>query len=124
MVWPADRKYHLSLEYVMPGILGGDLWFRYDCSYESEMRNDLTNIVENDPGGLVPSWELSNVHAGLNLNDGWEVLVDIRNVWDQLAYNSLYNDSSGALFNGSRFDNLRNYARPRTIGLTVRKRFD
>jgi outer membrane receptor protein involved in Fe transport len=124
MIWAADRKYYLSLEYVVPEVLGGDLWFRYDYSYEGEKWNTLDNAVANDRDGLVPSWELSNFHAGLDLQDGWAVQVDIRNVWDQLAYNSLENDSNPAFFGDARFDNIRNYSRPRTVGLTVRKRFD
>ena len=124
MVWSADRKYYLSLEYVVPDVFGGDLWFRYDYSYEGEKWNNLSNIVENDRTGLVPSWELSNLHAGLNLQNGWEVQIDVRNAWDQLAYNSLVNDSSGEFFGDPRFNNIRSYSRPRTIGLSVRKRFE
>jgi outer membrane receptor protein involved in Fe transport len=61
---------------------------------------------------------------GLNLQNGWAVQFDVRNVWNELAYNSLYNDSSGELFGDPRFDNIRNYTKPRTIGLSIRKRFD
>jgi len=124
MVWAADSKYYASLEYVVPEVLGGNLWFRYDYSYEGEKWNSLDNIVQNDPDGIVPSWSLSNVHLGLTLQNGWELQADVRNVWNELAYNSLYNDSSGQLFGDPRFDNIRNYAKPRTIGFSVRKRFD
>jgi outer membrane receptor protein involved in Fe transport len=124
MVWAAEAKYYASLEYLMPDILGGDLWFRYDYSYEGEKWNGLTNIIENDRDGLVPSWNLSNAHLGLTMENGWEFQFDVRNVWNELAYNSLYNDSSGELFGDPRFDNIRNYTKPRTIGLSIRKRFD
>ena len=97
------------------------LWFRYDHSYEGEKWNDLTNIVENHPASYPPGTEQRP--RGLTLDHGRELQMDIRNVRDQLAYSSLYNDSSGAFFTDPRFDNVRNYARPRTIGL-VRKRFD
>jgi outer membrane receptor protein involved in Fe transport len=124
LVWSAEEKYYAAVEYVVPDVLGGDLWFRYDYSYEGEKWNTLSNIVENDPEGLVPSWSLSNFHVGLTMENGWELQADVKNVWNELAYNSLDNDSSGDLFGDPRFDNIRNYARPRTIGFSVRKRFD
>jgi len=68
--------------------------------------------------------ELSNAHLGLTMENGWEFQFDVRNIGNELAYNSLYNDSSGELFADPRFDNIRNYTKPRTIGLSVRRRFD
>lgn len=124
MVWSPKRKLHAGLEYVVPEVLGGDLWFRYDYSYESRKWNTLDNIVAANRDGIVPSWDMSNVHVGLTLRSGWELQFDVRNVWNDIAYNSLENDPSGQLFGDPRFDNLRSYAKPRTIGLTVRKRFE
>jgi outer membrane receptor protein involved in Fe transport len=124
MVWAAERKYYVSLQYSVPDVFGGDLWFQYDYSYESEKWNDLDNIVANDRDGVVPSWNLSNFHVGLDMQNGWEAQLNVANAWNQLAYNSLDNDTSAAYFGDLRFDNLRSYARPRTIGLSVRKRFD
>jgi outer membrane receptor protein involved in Fe transport len=124
LVWSPKRKFHAGVEYVIPEVLGGDLWFRYDYSYESSKWNTLDSIVAADPDGIVPSWDMSNVHVGLSLPSGWELQFDVRNVWNDLAYNSLENDSNGQLFGDPRFDNLRNYAKPRTIGFSVRKRFE
>jgi outer membrane receptor protein involved in Fe transport len=73
---------------------------------------------------LVPSSEIANAHAGLTFDNGLELQLSIRNVWDELAINGLSNDSSGALFGDPRFNNLRTYARPRTVGLAIRKKFD
>ena len=124
MVWSPERKFHAGVEYVVPEVLGGDLWFRYDYSYESSKWNTLDSIVELNPDGIVPSWDMSDVHVGLTLPSGWEFQFDVRNVWNDLAFNSLENDTNPELFGDARFDNLRNYAKPRTIGLTVRKRFE
>ena len=124
MVWAPKRKYKAAVEYMVPDVLGGDLWFRYDYSYEGEKWNNLSNIINNNTEGLVPSWSISNVHVGLDLEGGWNVQLTARNIWDKRAINSLYQDSSGELFGDPRFDNIRTYARPRTIGVTVRKRFN
>jgi len=72
----------------------------------------------------VPSYRHANAHAGLNMENGWEVQLTIRNVFDEKAVNDLFNDSSAAFFGDNRFDNIRSYARPRTVGITVRKRFE
>ena len=58
--------------------------------------------------GLVPSWDLSNAQVGLTKENGLEVRLIAKNIWDQKASNALYNDSSGELFRDPRFDKLRN----------------
>jgi iron complex outermembrane recepter protein len=124
LVWSPEKKLHASVEYVVPDVMGGELWFRYDYSYEGSKWNTLDSIVAEDPNGIVPSWDMSDLHVGLSLANGWDFQVDVRNAWNDIAYNSLENDSNGQLFGDPRFDNLRNYAKPRTIGFSVRKRFE
>lgn len=124
MVWSPEEKLKLALEYTVPGVFGGDLWLRYDYSYEGEKWRDLDDIVANDPNGLAPSWSLSNVHVGLAYENGWEFEVNALNVWDQKAVNWLANNVEGQFFSDPRFDHVRSYAAPRTVGISVRKRFD
>lgn len=124
MVWAYERSTSLGLEYSIPDMFGGDVWFGYNHSYQSSKWNNLSNAIDRDPEGLVPSWNLANAHAGLSMENGWEFQLTARNIWDERAVNSLFQDSSGELFGDLRFDNQRSYSRPRTVGLTVRKRFE
>jgi iron complex outermembrane recepter protein len=124
MVWAYKKKVSFGADYTIPNVFNGNLWFGYNQTYEGEKWNTLTNAISRDRDGLVPSYSLANAHVGLTLDNGWEYQLTIRNVWDEKAVNSLVNDSSGAFFGDSRFDNIRNYSRPRTVGLTVRKRFE
>jgi outer membrane receptor protein involved in Fe transport len=124
MVWAYKKSVSIGAEYTIPDVLGGDLWFGYNHSYQGKKWNNLDNAIAQDPDGLAPAWNLANAHAGLTMNNGWEFQVTIRNIWDERAVNALWNDSNGEFFGDLRFDNMRSYARPTTVGLTVRKRFD
>ncbi len=124
MVWAHKQKVSFGIEYTIPDVFGGELWFSYNQSYEGEKWNDLTNAISGDRDGIVPSYSLANAHAGLNMDNGWEVQLNIRNMFDEKAVNALFNDSSAAFFGDLRFDNIRTYSRPRTVGVTVRKRFE
>jgi len=124
MVWAYKRSMSIGIEYTIPDVFGGDLWFGYNHTYQSSKWNNITNAVARDPDGKVPAWDLANAHVGLTLQNGWEWQLTARNIWDERAINALWNDSSGEFFGDPRFDNMRTYARPRTIGLQVRKRFD
>ena len=44
---------------------GGDLWFRYDTSYQGESWVNLNAAIDKDPEGFVPSWKSSNLQVGL-----------------------------------------------------------
>ena len=124
MVWSPEQKYKLAIEYQVPGVLGGDMWLRYDHSYEGEKWRDLDDIVANDPNGIASSWSIGNAHVGLSYDSGWSVTLDVLNVWDEKAENWLINDYSAALFGDPRFSHERSYSKPTTVGLSVTKRFD
>lgn len=124
MVWAYKEKLSLGLEYTILDVFGGYAWLGYNYSYEGSKWNTLSNSIDRDPEGKVPSWNLSNFHAGIATDGGWTYQLTIRNAFDQLGLNSLSNNSSGDLFGDPRFNNIRNYARPRTIGLKVTKRFE
>ena len=120
-----ERKYWAAVQYTMPDldILDGELWFRYDTSYQSETINSLTNVIQRDPMGVVPSWTTANFQTGLNLDSGWDVSLMVRNVWDQRNINWLSTPLTGEFFGDSRFNIRHALQRPRTISLTVRKSF-
>jgi outer membrane receptor protein involved in Fe transport len=119
-----EEKFWLAVEYTVPDVLGGDLWFRYDTSYQGESWDNLDAALEQDPTGLIPSWETSNLQAGLSLQNGWDVSLMARNVWNDTGINSLYHSSYASVwFDDPRWRNERTIQRPRTYGLSVTKRF-
>lgn len=120
------EKYWLAAEYTIPQFAGlnGDLWFRYDTSYQSETWDNLTAALENDLEALIPSWRSSNLQVGMNFESGWDLSVMARNVWNDTGINSLYNSTYASdWFEDPRWRNERTLQRPRTISLSVRKRF-
>lgn len=120
-----DATAHVSLNYSIPDIWGGDLWLYYDFSYSDEIWNESSNIVENDRDGLAPSWTYSSFSAGLQLPNEWDVEVNVRNLFDQQGYSYVWTGEAdnAALFNDPRFRRIRAQERPRTIWFTVRKGF-
>lgn len=120
-----ERKYWAAVQYTIPEIdlVDGDLWFRYDQSYQSETVNTLTNVVQRDPTGIVPSWTTANFQAGLNLESEWDVSLIVRNVWDEANINWLATPLNGLVFGDPRFNIRHALQKPRTISLTVRKSF-
>ncbi len=117
------EKYWLAVAYTAPDNLGGELWFRYDTSYQGESWDNLDAALDQDPEGLIPSWQSSNLEVGLRLQSGWNVALMARNVWDDRGINSLYLTSYiGDWFGDPRFQNERTIQRPRTYGLSVTKR--
>jgi outer membrane receptor protein involved in Fe transport len=120
-----DRKYWAAVQYTIPDVhlFNGNLWFRYDTSYQSETWNSLTNVIQRDPTGIIPSWTTSNFQMGLELESEWEVSLMVRNVWDERNVNWLYTPLAGELFGDPRFNVTNTYQKPRTVSLTVRKSF-
>ena len=118
-----EEKYWAAVEYTVPEVLGGDLWFRYDTSYQGETWDNLDAALENDPEGLIPSWKSSNLQVGLAF-ETWDLTLMARNVWDDRGINSLYMSSYiGEYFEDPRFQNERTLQRPRSYSLSFTKRF-
>ena len=120
-----ERKYWAAVQYTWPALdgVGGDLWVRYDTSYQSETWASLGWILSNDPEGIHPSWQSSNVQIGLTRDDGWELSLMARNVWDDRNINWTWQPEYGDLFSVPTHNRFISYQRPRTISLTVRKAF-
>jgi len=121
-----DSKYRLAAEYIMPNFAGidGDLWFRYDTSYVGALWDNLDDVLDNEPAGRVPGYHYSNFRIGLSLQNQWEFSLMARNVWDDRGINNIIRSTyAPALFGDPRFRNERTIQRPRTISLSVRKRF-
>ena len=121
-----EFKYYFALEYTFwDWRTIGDLWMRYDTSYQSAVYNSLSSVLEQDPEGKQPAWTLSNFQLGIELSKGPELLLEVNNVWDERTINWLDNGSNyqAAQFGDPRFHNVRSYAAPRSIGLSATFRF-
>jgi iron complex outermembrane receptor protein len=120
-----DAKGYASLEYTVPDILGGDLWFSYDISYSSESWASIDDIIDKEKEAEADEWWYSNFSMGFELPSNLTFTVRVDNVWDQQTYTyvSTYDNGSADLFGDSRFHNMRTLDQPRTAWLTVRKRF-
>jgi len=120
-----ETTLHASLEYTIPDVLGGDLWFYYDYSYSSEIWNSINNIREDDRRGLAPSWSYSSLSAGLQLPNQLDIEVNVRNLFDDKGYSYVWTGESGnaELFDDPRYRQIRAQDRPRTVWVTLRKGF-
>lgn len=121
-----DTKAWAAVEYTKPGAwgLGGEMWFRYDTSYQSETYDDLETAAANDPVGLIPSWSTANFQVGWASESEWTYTLFVRNVWNDTGINSLQSSTFYYDFFGQPGDSwLRTLQKPRTISFNVTKRF-
>ena len=103
----------------------GDLWIRYDFSYQGKVYDGLYSAIIEDPDGIYPSWTYSNLQAGIQFYNDWDITLSIWNLFDQRIVNWIddANNDRAAAFGDPRFRNLPSYEKPRTIGIGISKRF-
>jgi iron complex outermembrane receptor protein len=120
-----DEKAWLSVTYDIPNVLGGDLWLYYDIAYRSETWNDTGHARDKDTSGLADSWTYSNFQMGLEMGNDLSVTLKVNNLFDQETYNwvSTSSNDDADIFGDQRFHNLRSLDRPRTMWLSLKKRF-
>jgi outer membrane receptor protein involved in Fe transport len=113
-----------ALHWTIPGLFGTqEAFLHYDISFQDESYNSLTSVTENDPNGIVPSWNYSNLQLGVRLESDWTFNLVVRNLFDQKAMSWLDTGGNYASdwFGADWNRDIRSYNRPRTIGLQVRK---
>ncbi|MGH8195637.1 MAG: TonB-dependent receptor, partial [Woeseiaceae bacterium] len=120
-----ERKFSAAMQYTVPGLdfVNGDLWFRYDTSYQSETWDSLGDAIDLDPTGIVPSSTASNFQFGLELENELDISLMVRNVWDDRNVSFLSNYVYGGFFGDPRYPGIKALQKPRTSSLTVRKSF-
>ena len=121
-----EFKYYFALEYTVWDWRGlGDLWARYDTSYQSEVYNGLSTAIAEDPEGRQPAWTQSNFQLGIETRKGPQIVLEVNNVWDERTISWLDSGSNfqAAQFGDPRFHNVRSYVAPRSIGLSATFRF-
>jgi len=126
MPFSPDYKYWIGLDWTIPqAMFGGDLWFRYDFSGQSDSYGDRGLAEE----GIVdiPAWNVSNLSVGWLNDDGWEARLYANNVWDQQYVQWFNRGDNGTMDDwfpsDDRYHNMRNYNRPREIGVRLTKKF-
>jgi len=125
-------KYRWAVEYTVPNPFGiqGDMFFRYDASYQGEtFRQPQGWDTENDTDEILPSWTTANLQTGMDFDNGWSANLFVRNVWNETGTNYLgsyhwwLQDSiPGNADRGLQVQEAT-LQRPRTISLSVTKRF-
>jgi outer membrane receptor protein involved in Fe transport len=120
-----DTKVHASIYYTIPQVFGGNLWLYYDYYYSSDVWNNTANILENNTAGVSPAWSVSSFSAGLELDNQWDIELNIRNLFDDDGYSYVATWEAGYadMFGDPRYHRIRAQERPRTYWLTVRKGF-
>jgi outer membrane receptor protein involved in Fe transport len=129
-----ELKYRWALDYTVPQAFGwnGELYFRYDESYQDEYFRRPAGIGWDDlddPDAIVPDWRTANVQAGFYFDNGWSVSLFVRNVWGDTASNYLSSykwwletDIPGNADRGLQVME-RTLQRPRTTNLQISKKF-
>ena len=121
-----EFKFWLAVEYSWWSVAAAEqLWIRYDTSYQSSVYNGLEAAIAEDPDGRQPSWTMANLQLGASFDGGLDVTFVLNNVWDQRTINYLDNGGNyqAAWFEDPRYQNVRSYARPRAVGVSISKRF-
>ncbi|MFZ9053894.1 MAG: hypothetical protein ACO22K_12840, partial [Woeseiaceae bacterium] len=120
-----EFKAWASLNYTVPNVLGGDLWFYYDFAYQDESWSGVGEIRDNDPDGLTPSMTISNFSTGLRLPKELDITVTVNNLFDQNGYTYTWTGEGGNAdrFGSDRYQRQRAQHRPRTVWLTLKKGF-
>ena len=101
------------------------VWIRYDTSYQSAVYNGIEAAIAEDADGRQPSWSMANLQLGAVFNGGFNVTFALNNVWDRRTIDYLDNGGNyqAAWFGDPRYHNVRSYARPRALGVSLSKKF-
>ena len=121
-----DEKVWVSLSYDVPNVLGGDLWFYYDFTYQSEIWNTTSDIRNRDKNGLAPSSTVSNLQIGLDLQNDLSFTLKVNNLFDESHHSYVSTTLNGYAedtLQANTIHNLRSEGRPRTVWLGMKKRF-
>ncbi|WND03879.1 TonB-dependent receptor [Temperatibacter marinus] len=120
LTFAPSSKYSFGFEYTIPDAMwGADFWVRYDFwGQASQLQNQYTGLV-------IPSYNESNLTAGLWKEGDWDGTLAIYNLFDQRNISSIDEGDNYAAdyFGTNMYRNMQNVNRPRTLWLTVRKRF-
>jgi outer membrane receptor protein involved in Fe transport len=121
-----ELSYYLSADYTFPWTpFDGVFWGRIDYAYGDSWWNSTNNARDQDPDGLIPDWNITNLKLGLALPNDWTITAYVNNLTEERRINSRQNNSYASdWFGVDRFRTIEYTNRPRTFGFTLRKKFD
>jgi outer membrane receptor protein involved in Fe transport len=120
-----EEKYWIAAEYRLPGLFGldGEFWTRAAYTYQGEYWNSLTAIRTDNRDQIIPSSSLTTLQFGFSSNNGWDAALIVRNLFDEADVGWLSSADYGSFFDDSRFRYVRTLERPRTISLSLTKKW-
>jgi iron complex outermembrane receptor protein len=137
-----ELKYSVGLQYNVDNVVGGDMSFRIDGAYQSEMFTEANNVsrqivsstvaaggATGNPGGGGPipllvvdnkidSYFVSNARVSWKSKDaGWGVALEVKNLFDEYYLTNKINDAGpvGHVFGAP--------GKPRTWAVTLKRSF-
>jgi iron complex outermembrane receptor protein len=130
----ARHKITLAADYRMPDVFGGEMWFRYDYQWQSEMFSSLSRADEANPNSPdyvpgsdydVDSFHKSNFQIGWE-KESWTARLMVRNLTNERANTYTFRGTGwyAEYWGHTGFGDQHTLARPRTISLKLTKRFD
>ena len=137
LVGAPDFKAAAGVEYAFDWKpAGGDLWARFDYSYQSSVYQSLyyasaayQNAV-NDAGippnwGRIEPWRFAKFQLGASLPNKLDVTLTLNNVFNSKGANWVTTAEGwySGQFGDPRYKNMQAQFRPQSIGLTIRKGF-
>ncbi|MEQ3695748.1 MAG: TonB-dependent receptor [Pseudomonadales bacterium] len=124
-----DEKWWIKAEYTFHNaMLGADLWFSYDHSWQAAYAHDwwnAQNTVSGWGGNTIPDYQKANFQMGLWAADDWDVTFSIYNVWDDRSVNWVHTGDDWLLdqYNISNYRSLESVIRPREFSIGFSKHF-
>ncbi len=125
------EKYRAALEYTVPRAfdLDGELWLRYDYSYQGETLRNVGGTDDPEaPDYKLPATKSSNFQAGFSFDNDLTVSLMVRNLFNKANVNYMGNNHwwlQTDIPGNTRGLQVQEATlqRPRTISLSVTKKF-
>jgi iron complex outermembrane recepter protein len=140
MVGAPDFKGAAGVEYAFDWKpMGGDLWARFDYSYQSSIyqslyyaSTDYQNSQIDNPDYKIPAnwgriepWRFAKFQIGASLPNKLDLTLTVNNVFNSKGANwvTTFEGWYARQFGDPRYQNMQAQFRPQSIGLTLRKSF-
>jgi outer membrane receptor protein involved in Fe transport len=123
----AKQKYWFATEYTVPGFLGlnGNSWVRWSYSWQSKIWKDTESLIDNDRAAYTGPWSTSTLQLGFSHENQWDLSLVVRNLFDKkgISWISGLAADYGTLFGDSRYQRITSIQEPRTVSLSLTKKW-
>jgi outer membrane receptor protein involved in Fe transport len=130
------EKYWAAVEYTFPDFLpmAGDFWTRFSYSWQSKVWDSLGAIEDFEAAEtpeereealefLIPEYKYGTFQLGFTSDNGWDVALIVRNVFDDASYSYLSSSHTGNGLGDPRWRHIRNLQRPRNFNISFTKKW-